>query len=247
MLQRITHPSGLVAYRSPALAALGVPHVLTTRIGPGGDALDLREPGDEALAALRECAGIARSAALVALRQVHGAAVHEVGECALDEVAGDALTSSRSDRLALVYTADCVPVLVASADGRRVAAIHAGWRGLIAGVIPAALTALGAAPSAAAIGPCLSLESCEMGPEVAAAFRSAGLGGAVHERPGARPRIDLRAAACEQLGQAGCRSIDVSERCTYLDVREFPSHRRDVTHGGAPRAGRIGALIAARA
>jgi len=176
---------------------------------------------------------------------VHGAVVHELDDAArgLD---GDAWTSARADRLALVYTADCVPVLVASRDGKRVAAIHAGWRGLVAGVIPAALARLGAEPAAAAIGPCLSLASCEMGPEVAEQFERAGLGAAIHAQPGGRPHIDLRAAARLQLERGGCARVDISDRCTYVHAEELPSHRREVTHGGAARAGRIGAFIAAR-
>lgn len=245
MLQRLAHRSGLVAYRSEELAGVGVPHLFTTRVGIGGAELDLREPAAETLAVLRECAHVAGSAPLLSLKQVHGALVHELDDAArgLD---GDAWTSGRTDRLALVYTADCVPVLVASRDGKRVAAIHAGWRGLVAGVIPAALARLGAEPAAAAIGPCLSLESCEMGPEVAEQFERAGLGAAIHAQPGGRPHIDLRAAARLQLERGGCTRIDISDRCTYVNADELPSHRREVTHGGAARAGRIGAFIAAR-
>lgn len=245
MLQRIVHRSGLVAYRSEELAHIGVPHLFTTRVGIGGLELDLREPSVETLAVLRECAHVAGNAPLLSLKQVHGALVHELDEAARGRD-GDAWTSARTDQLALVYTADCVPVLVASADGRRVAAIHAGWRGLVAGVIPAALERLGAQAAAAAIGPCLSLESCEMGSEVAEQFERAGLGAAIQMRHGERPHVDLRAAARLQLERGGCAHIDVSDRCTYLDVSELPSHRREVTHGGAPRAGRIGAFIAAR-
>ena len=247
MLQRLVHPSGLVAYRSPSLANLGVVHAFSTRIGPGGVELDLREPSAETLAALRECAGTRETLPLSAMKQVHGGVVHELGERVPPGIEGDAWVSSRSDRLALVYTADCVPVLVASADGKRVAAIHAGWRGLVAEVIPAALRALGTRPAIAAIGPCLSRSSCEMGPEVAEQFRAVGLEACIHDRPGARPFVDLREAARIQLERGGCATIDVSDRCTYEHADELPSHRREVTHGGRPRAGRIGALIAARA
>lgn len=246
MLQRVVHPSGLVAYRSPALAKLGVVHAFSTRIGPGGVELDLRDPPPDALDALRECAGTREGLPLRAMKQVHGAAVHELGLEVPPGLEGDAWVSSRSDRLALVYTADCVPVLVASADGKRVAAIHAGWRGLVAEVIPAALRALGTAPTIAAIGPCLSRRSCEMGPEVAEQFRAVGLAACIHEEPGARPYVDLREAARIQLERGGCSTIDISDRCTYEHSDELPSHRREVTHGGRPRSGRIGALIAAR-
>ena len=245
MLQRTVHRTGLVGYRSPGLSAVGVPHLFTTRIGLGGAPTDLRESEGLALEALRELALAPNNAPLVSMKQVHGARVHELGR-ATGPLEGDAWTSSRSDLLALVYTADCVPVLVASADGARVAAIHAGWRGLVAGVIPAALEQLGARAAVGAIGPCLSLESCEMGPEVAEQFERAGLGAAIAQRVGQRPHIDLRVAARIQLERGGCTRIDVSDRCTYLHAGELPSHRREVTHGGAAHAGRIGAFIAAR-
>jgi len=259
MWQRVEHPSGLVAYRSSALTALGVPHLATTRLGPFGRPLDLTEPDSATLEALRSAAGADPRARLLSLCQVHGSKVVEVAEHGEDlpgpaagaatvpaAPAGDALVSGSPHHLLMVYSADCVPVLVASADGRRVAAIHAGWRGLMAGVIPAALARLGAAAAAAAIGPCLSLEHCEMGPEVVEQFIAAGLEAAVHTSFGARAHIDVRTAARIQLERAGCPIIDVSDRCTWRDHAEFPSHRRDVTHGTQTRAGRIGVLIAAR-
>jgi len=245
MLERTTHSSGAIGYRSPALAALRVPHLFTTRVGPRGAQLDLGRLDEAARACLYELAAFAAHTRLVSLAQVHGARVHEVDAHGPPPGAqGDALVSSEPASALVVYSADCVPVLIAGAHGRRVAAVHAGWRGLVAGAIPAALHALGEAPAAAAIGPCLSLERCEVGPEVAELFERAGLGEVVWRRPGHRPHIDLRAAAVLQLERAGCRAIDVSDSCTWLDGAELPSHRRDVTHGGAARAGRIGALIA---
>lgn len=244
MLERVAHADGTIAYRSPALAALGAPHLFTTRVGAHGAQLDLGQLDDATRATLRELAGLAPSAPFASLTQIHGARVHEVDAHGPPPGAeGDALVSSWPERALLVYAADCVPVLIASAGGGRVAAVHAGWRGLLAGAIPAALAALGETPAAAAIGPCLSLQFCEMGPEVAEQFERAGLEHVVVRHSGRRPHVDLRAAARLQLERAGCRAIDVSDRCTYRDAAELPSHRRDVTHGGAPRAGRIGALI----
>lgn len=218
---------------SPALAALGVPHRFTTR-----HSLDAPLP-----------AGVPREAC--ALRQVHGAVVldadvlHAEGPWPDERPAGDALVASHPDRRLLVRVADCVPVLVAAAGGRRVAAIHAGWRGLVAGVIPAALAALDAPSDAAAVGPCLSLARFEVGDEVAAAFAAAGLADAVRPVAGARPHVDLRLAARLQLERAGVPAIDVSARCTWDDALFF-SHRRDVTHGGAPTTGRQAAWIVAQ-
>lgn len=238
-------PSGMVGYRSPRLEQLGVPHWFTTRVGPGGAELVLDPLVETVAAALREAAGTIEAPRLVCLRQVHGRDVVRVDARALPEGStGDCLVGDRPDRLLWVYAADCVPVLVASADGRQVAAIHAGWRGLVAGAIPAALEQLGAPAAVAAIGPCLSLERCEMGDEVVAAFEAAELSAAVHRDFGPRAHVDVRAAARLQLERAGVTSIDTSDRCTWRDESEFPSHRRDVTHGAKARAGRIAALIA---
>jgi hypothetical protein len=244
VLERVER-AGLCGYRSAALAACGVPHLFTTRIG----GLPAGEIAGDTLAHLARAAGVSGTAQLVRLRQVHGASVLDADSARGDTLSeADALVATRSDRLLLVVSADCVPLLVASADGRCVAAIHAGWRGLVAGVIPRTLAALGqrgAPASAAAIGPCLSSARFEVGPEVLRAFEDAGLGAAVRGgASGRRAHIDLRAAALAQLARAGVRAIDVSDRCTYEDA-ELWSYRRDVTHGGAPSTGRLGALIAA--
>jgi len=242
-LRRIEDADGLVSYASPRLAALGVPHLFTTRRG-GGRALDPADATDRERIA--RAAG-RPEAVLVTVRQVHGAAVLEVGSTRPAAGAeADALVSSRSDLLVGVHVADCVPVLLAREDGRRVAAVHAGWRGIVAGVVPRALETLGDGAHVAAIGPCLSRAHFEVGPEVEEAFRSVGLGAVIETRADARARIDLRAAVRCQLEAAGVRAIDTSDRCTYAHEAEFYSYRRDVTHGGQARTGRLAAVIAAR-
>jgi YfiH family protein len=236
---------GALVHRSPALEALGVPHAFTTRIGPGG-AADL-DAGELGVALVRELTGATRAERVVSLEQVHGADVH-VAPAARDELAGhlpraDASVTDDPSACLAIRTADCVPILVATADGARVAAIHAGWRGLVAGVIGAALERLAGTGHLCAIGPCLQVERFEVGPEVAEEFRAAGLAEAVEERAGARPHVDLRAAAALELQRGGVARIEVASACTWDDARLW-SHRRDVTHGGAARTGRLGALIA---
>jgi copper oxidase (laccase) domain-containing protein len=105
---------------------------------------------------------------------------------------------------------------------------------------------LGAEGVTAAIGPCISAEHFEVGPEVAEAFARAGLGDTVREQPGARPHVDLRAAVEQQLRGRDVLRIDTSDRCTYRDAEEFYSYRRDVTHAGRGHTGRLGALIGVR-
>lgn len=159
---------------------------------------------------------------------------------------GDALLTADPAALLLVRVADCVPVLLATDDGRAVAAIHAGWRGVVAGVVPAAARQLAEraatepATLIAAIGPCISPAHFEVGDEVVDAFEEAGLGDCVLRDGFAKPHIDLPAAIARQLESLGVSSarIDRTDRCTYRDAAEFFSHRRD--HG---RTGRMATAI----
>jgi len=244
--ERGTGPGGLVGARSRALVEIGVPHVFTTRRGPAGRELDAGRLSAREREAIRCWAGFEPGARPALARQVHGADVLAVERATeAGSVAADALTTTTATRWIGVVTADCVPILVARTDGEHVAAIHAGWRGLVAGVIPNTLRHLPAGEPVAAVGPCLSLARFEVGSEVARAFVAADLAAVVHRDLGPRPHVDLRAAASLQLERAGVRRIDVSTRCTW-DDDELWSHRRDVTHGGAARTGRLGAWIAPR-
>lgn len=247
MLERFQDADGFVGYRSPLLASLSIPHLFTTRVGDSGHrALDLGRLDARQRERVARAAGLP-GARLVTVKQVHGTSVLVVHAAALPapESEADGLVSERDDVLVGVHVADCVPILLARSDGRRVAAVHAGWRGLVAGVIPRALAVLGPGRVSAAIGPCLSLAHFEVGPEVVAAFVRADLGASIHERVNRRPHIDLRAAAIQQLAAGGVQLIESSDRCTYAHDREFYSYRREVTHGGSGHTGRLGALIAA--
>jgi YfiH family protein len=135
-----------------------------------------------------------------------------------------------------VRVADCCPVLLASADGRVVAAVHAGWRGVVSGVLPAAIASmrtLTREPVVAAIGPCISFEQFEVGDEVAAEFRGA-FGPAADalirsrgpEHPG-KSLVDLKGALAEQLKLAGILEFDTDPGCTVSQPGLFYSHRRD--------------------
>jgi len=243
MLERCEDADGFVGYRSPRLAALGVPHLFTTRIGSGRSELDLGKLDARARERLRGALN-AGTASFVKVHQVHGADVLVVGASELPsaDARADALVTERKDVLVGVHVADCVPVLLARADGKRVAAVHAGWRGLVAGVLPNALELLGK-NAVAALGPCIGEGAFEVGPEVAEAFARAGLEHVIHARENARPHVDLRAAAEAQLRAGGVRLLDSTDRCTYRDASEFFSYRRDVTHGGRAHTGRLGAWI----
>jgi YfiH family protein len=245
MLERFEDADGFVGYRSPLLASHAIPHLFTTRIGGRGRALDLGRLDERGVKRVALAAGLP-DGRIAVVTQVHGANVLELRSDGLpgEDARADGLVSERDDVLVGVHVADCVPVLLARSDGRRVGAVHAGWRGLVAGVIPRAVERLGAGRLLAAIGPCLSLARFEVGPEVVRAFAEAGLGDSIHESENARACIDLRVAAAMQLESAGVAVVETNDRCTYEDAEEFYSYRRDVTHGGQRRTGRLGAFIA---
>jgi polyphenol oxidase len=245
-LERVELPEGTLLLRSPALARLGVPHAFTTRLAFGRRDFGLERLSPAERERLPRWLGLAPGTALAWAKQVHGRTALEVGAGTWDpSIEADALWSRRPDRVLMVYSADCVPLLVASPDGLQVAAIHAGWRGLLAGVIQSALGPW-AEGGSAAIGPCLGLEAAEMGPEVIAGFEAAELGAAIVARPGQKSRVDVRLAAQLLLERAGLRHVDCSDQCTYRDAHELYSYRRDVTRGGATSTGRLFALAAAR-
>jgi polyphenol oxidase len=160
-------------------------------------------------------------------RQVHGATVRRATEppgAARPSSEEDGQATALDDAAALVFVADCVPVLLV-ADA-AVAALHCGWRGLAGGIVAegaAALRELGAAgPATAAIGPGARGCCYEVGEEVHAAF--AGVPGA---RAGER-NLDLPAIARHRLGEAGVDEIHDTGLCTMCSDDElFFSHRRD--------------------
>ena len=123
----------------------------------------------------------------------------------------------------VVVTADCVPVALVRIGGRAaVALVHVGWRGLLAGVVPAAVAALGGRPIAAAIGPGIGPCCYEVGEDVAGPVR-AGFGlGLVRNG-----RLDLPGAVARALLDAGCVRVDRLDECTACNADRFFSHRRD--------------------
>lgn len=129
---------------------------------------------------------------------------------------GDALLGDAPDLALSVVTADCVPVLLAGPNG--LAAVHAGWRGLVGGVIPAALEKLGNA-DVAWIGPTIGPCCYEVGEEVAEQFPEEAV------VPGPKPHLDLIAAARLQLKDVGdVRTVEICTRCA---ADRLYSYRRE--------------------
>jgi YfiH family protein len=165
------------------------------------------------------------------LDQVHGTAVARPTPAAAAEPRADAATADRPGLSCVVLTADCLPVLLCDRGGRRVAAAHAGWRGLAAGVIERTVAALGGNPDEvlAWLGPCIGADAFEVGPEVRAAFVDGDPGASDCFTPGDGDRsfADLRGLARRRLRAAGVAAVTASTACTYGEPDRFFSHRRD--------------------
>jgi YfiH family protein len=255
MLSRRVAHNGVVFYASPLLERAGMPHAFSTRIGGVSDgpfaSLNLGNPsnvsiqdnGDNIAENYRrlheaiECEDRHRCY----VHQVHGAESLNAarGESFTNGACGDAIVSDDPSRLLAIRVADCVPVLLATRDGQRVAAVHAGWRGIVAGVVTNAAAQLESKDLIGAIGPCLSVAHFEVGEEVLAEFRRV-----FGDRAPIQGRfIDLREAVRLQCIDAGISAdrIDMTDRCTFRDRDEFFSHRRD-----AGITGRMAAVIGAR-
>ena len=178
------------------------------------------------------------------LSQVHGRDVHVLSGTEqrgdVLELRGDALVSGEPDLACGVRSADCVPILIADQRSGRVAAVHAGWRGIVAEVVPAAIETLRAGVPAppeliAAIGPHISGRVFEVSPEVAREITMAcGDDSVADHARGPRPYVDLRRAARLQLRRAGLAegAIEDVEGCTLGDSARFFSYRRDGQKSG---------------
>jgi polyphenol oxidase len=176
------------------------------------------------------------------LTQVHGRQVLEGDRAASGAPAeADAVVVRHPGTVAVIQVADCLPVLLATADGRAVAAAHAGWRGLAAGVLEATVEALGepAGELLAWLGPAIGPGHFEVGEEVRAAFTQTDRGAAAAFVPNARGRwqCDLVQLARRRLQALGVRQVYGGRWCTFADPARFFSYRRE------GRCGRMGAFV----
>jgi YfiH family protein len=169
------------------------------------------------------------------LRQVHGTAIHELSARdrpeAVADLEGDGLVVRSANYGVAARTADCVPVLIGHPPSGHVAAVHAGWRGAVAGVIPSAIGALAHDPSEliVAIGPHIRVGAFEIGEDVASKMERAAGNQPVVDRTRPKPHGDLAALIRVQLRHARVpgQAIDDVGGCTHADEWRFFSHRRD--------------------
>ena len=175
----------------------------------------------------RLCAEVGSDVEQLALnRQVHSAVVHRAVAGARGEP-GDGLWTDEPRLPVVAMTADCLPIALVRADPARpaVAVLHAGWRGLLEGIVAEGIRALGG-PVRAAIGPAIGPCCYEVGPEVAEPFRRSFGDDVVRGR-----NLDLWTSAERALRSAGVEEVERHHLCTKCRDDLFFSHRRT----GKPR------------
>lgn len=168
------------------------------------------------------------------LRQVHGISVVDAASAAVG-VEADAACSRVAGAVCVVMTADCLPVLFCNRQGTVVAAAHAGWRGLLAGVLENTLATMQcpAGDVLAWLGPAIGPENFEVGDEVRSAFVKvdAGAEAAFQSQGQGKWLADLYALARRRLAAAGVVGVYGGGLCTVADGDRFFSYRRDGVTG----------------
>lgn len=270
-LSAVQVPHGFSTRVGGVSAATPAADFASLNFGNPGDLVEHRDPPAHIARNFELMAEAIRAPGreIVQVHQVHGAAVHVVrrgapAHPAAHDTKADAIVTDDPARLLAVRVADCCPILLAGGDGSIVGAVHAGWRGVVCandvgptgsgtvaarGVLAPAVQAmrtLGASSIVAAIGPCISIEHFEVGPEVLEQFRSlfgedAESRGLFRSTPSGKGFISLQACLRVQLEALGVSRIDTIERCTVREPEHFFSHRRD-----RGRTGRLVGVIGAK-
>ncbi|MGI9329549.1 MAG: peptidoglycan editing factor PgeF [Gammaproteobacteria bacterium] len=169
------------------------------------------------------------------LEQVHGTRIVPAGHFRQPPTA-DGVTADQPGLVCVVLTADCLPVLLCDRAGTRVAAVHAGWRGLAQGILEVAVADFGRAgiPGSellAWLGPAIGAAAYEVGPEVRAAFQAPGDASGFVANAAGRWQCDLAGLARGRLQAAGLDRVYGGDRCTHSDSEQFFSYRRDGSCG----------------
>ncbi len=180
------------------------------------------------------------------LEQVHGTTVYHPAPPTINDAAAtpqaDAVVVSAENQVAVVMTADCLPVLFCDVAGTQVAAAHAGWRGLCDGVLERTVAALACQPIQlmAWLGPAIGPECFEVGAEVRAAFMREDAQAALAfkaSRHRGKYLADIYQLARQRLRALGVMQIYGGDCCTFTDSERFFSYRREA------HTGRMASLI----
>ncbi|MCX7066668.1 MAG: peptidoglycan editing factor PgeF [Methylococcales bacterium] len=166
------------------------------------------------------------------LEQTHSSLVINAGQATTLQQA-DASVSNQAGVVCAVMTADCLPLLICSTDGKKIAAIHAGWRGLLAGIISNTLAALSTTDILVWLGPAIGTSCFEVGTEVREAFmaKSAVFAPAFTQISDNKYLADIYQLARIELAALGIDGVYGGDFCTFTDTERFYSYRRDAQTG----------------
>jgi polyphenol oxidase len=180
------------------------------------------------------------------LNQVHGTTVLKIPPNPTltkgDLLTADASYTSQPNTICVVHTADCLPVLICDRAGTQVAAVHAGWRGLAAGIIERTVELFDPQNIMVWLGPAIGPEVYEVGPEVRDQFLQVDPDAVTAFRASQNPDrwlMDLYQLARQRLTKIGVTDIYGGSFCTYTDTENFFSYRRS----NGELAGRMASLI----
>lgn len=183
---------------------------------------------------LRVQQALAVPAAPVWLNQVHGVDVVKLDKYPPENDCADASFSYQQGTVCVVMTADCLPVLLCDRSGHKVAAVHAGWRGLANGVLEATVEAMrvDGGDLLAWLGPAIGANSFEVGTEVVDAFVSKLSETEQAFKPhGTKWLADIYGLARQRLARLGVGDISGGDYCTFSEPERFFSYRRDGVTG----------------
>lgn len=195
--------------------------------------------GDDVAAVAANRAALAKilPSAPVWLKQVHGTQVVDLSTV-VDECEADACVAGKQGRVCAIMTADCLPVLLADSAGTIVGAAHAGWRGLVNGVLEntvAAMAERGATNMTAWLGPAIGPSQFEVGEDVFQAFvaqdTAARHAFVARENLPGKYLADIYQLARLRLAKVGVTDVSGGGECTVTDMHRYYSYRRDKTTG----------------
>jgi len=163
------------------------------------------------------------------LQQVHGNRVIKINNRSISDQQADASYTNQAGIVSVVMTADCLPVLLASHDGLEIAAIHAGWRGLLSGVIANTVALFTDTPIMAWLGPAIGPDCFEVGEELKSSFvsKSNRFNGAFTQKSKNKYLADIYQLAATELAMLGITQVYGGGFCTVTDKQRFYSYRRD--------------------
>lgn len=215
----------------------GLVHAFVGRLDHLSDPPDCGRDGRDPICHVKKALGL-EGRTITILKQVHGDRIVDVGDPAPKfKGEGDALATECDGVLVAISTADCVPILIVDPGRRVCAAVHAGWRGTLAGIAEKAVSHLrlryGCDPSdlRAALGPAIGRCCFEVGPEVIEAFEKK-MGRQIEpfvERRGKKGMLDLRGLNQAALAKAGLAAECVQQvgPCTACESETFHSYRKE--------------------